>query len=388
MAVPVGPVVYQIYVNGRLIPDLPLDVWVEQTWGQHDIFAVRIEYNRGYPMNTISPWPDNAMVQIVWGRRPNALMNWYGYVNHHELASNADSGTHNLQYTYYCTGTSKPMNTETSRVWGSVTPTYIAKQLALKYHLRSVLTSTNWVLSSETQANMSDFDYLTYIADLTGFRWWVSGGTLYFIEPAVILAGTATQAVPVFRQDKQLSQQDTMRDFKLLRGDNLPGSTVANRQVFGIDQTSGHLFGVATGSGSVTKVNTARVATSLAGGSRIVSAWQGLSQFWLGASAELFGNSLLYPGKVVYLDGLALPGGNVGYWIVASAKHILKNSWTGLATNDKYVTQAVLMRNTSATIPAIRGMNVVSPEFVTCAPSNGVWFSSSLQTIYDGVVNV
>lgn len=387
MPVPVGPVVYQISVNGTQIPDMPLDVSLEQTWGCHDVFTVRIEYNRGASMASIVPWATNAPVAITWGRRPNDLQTWYGYVNHSELASNADSGTHNLQYTYYLIGTSKPMNTETSKIWGNVTPTYIAKTLAQKYHLRSVLTSTTWVMKNVTQANMSDFAFLNYIADKSGFRFFVSGGTLYFINPAVILAGTSRQAVPSYRQDKLLTQQDTMRDFSLLTGDNLPGSTVAQRQIYGIDQTTGHLFNSTAGAGSVTKVNTSRVATSWGDANRITQAWQGLSQFFIGAEAELFGVSLIYPGKVIYLDGTALPGGNIGYWLVASAKHILKNSWTGLATNDKYVTQVVILRNTSATVPAFTGVSVVSPEFVTCSLSNGVWFSSSLQTIYDGVIN-
>lgn len=388
MATPVGFVVYSISVNGTPISDLPLDVSLQQTWGQHDIFTVRIEYNRGYPMNTINPWPADAPVSIVWGRQPQALNTWYGYVNHSEQKSNADSGTHNLQYTYVCIGTSYPMNSEASKVWGSVTPTYIAKTMAAKYHLRSVLTSTNWILTGETQANMSDFAYMNYIADKTGYRFWVSGGTLYLTNPAVILSGSSSQGVPVFRQDKLVGQQDTMRDFQLLTGNNLPGSTVAQRQIYGIDTTSGHLL-TATGgstSASVTKINTSRVATSLADASNIVSAWQGLSQFWIGAYAELFGNNLVYPGKVVYLDGNALPGGNTGYWIVASAKHIMKAAWNNVATNDKYVTQVVLLRNNGGTVPTFTGSTTVSPEFVPMALSGTQWYSSSLQTVYDGVV--
>lgn len=386
----VQPVVYAIYVNGTPIPDLPLDVSLWQTWGCHDMFTVRIEYNRGYNMGAIVPWADNSPVSIVWGRHPQALQTWYGYVNHSEQASNADSGTHDLQYTYYLIGTSKPMNTESSYVWGNVTPTYIAKRMALKYHFRSVLTSTNWVLTNETQANMSDFAYMNYIAGKTGYRFWVSGGTLYLTDPAVVLAGTSSQGVPVYRQDKLMTQQDTMRDFRLLTGDNLPGSAVAQRQISGIDSASGHLFTASTApvSSGITKVNTAWSAFSYGEASRILSAWQGLSQFWIGATAELFGYSSIYPGKVIYLDGTALPGGNTGYWLVMSAKHILKSSWTGLATNDKYVTQVVIMRNSHATVPNISGMNVISPEFVTCSPQNGIWYSSSLQTIYDGTVNV
>lgn len=384
MTTPVGLVVYSVTVNGTQISDLPLDVSLTQTWGNHDIFTVRIEYNRGYPMNSINPWTPDAPVTIVWGRQPQTLNTWYGYVNHSEQKSNADSGTHNLQYTYYLIGTSYPMNAEASKVWGNVTPTYIAKTMAAKYHLRSVLTSTTRLLQNETQANMSDFNYMNYIAGKTGYRFWVSGGTLYLTDPAVVLSGSSNQGVPVFRQDKLMTQQDTLRDFYLLTGNNLPGSTVAQRQVYGIDSTSGHMLSASTGTG-LSKVNTSWVASSLSEATSIVNAWQGLSQFWIGAQAELFGNSLIYPGKVVYLTGLALPGGNAGYWIVASATHILKNSWTGLATNDKYVTQAVLLRNNGGTVPAFTGSTTVSPEFVTCALSGSQWYSSSLQTLYDGV---
>jgi hypothetical protein len=387
VSVPVGPVVYAVYVNGVRVTDVILDTRIEATWGQHDMVSVRIEYNRMYPMSTIKPWADDAIVQVVWGRRPNALVNWYGYVSHHEMTSEADSGTHNLQYTYYCIGTSKPLNSEASRVWGDVTPTYVAKMMAQKYRLRCVVTSTSWVLSGEVQANMSDFAYMNYLAAKTGYRFWVSGGTLYFINPAVLLQGSSHQAVPVFTQDKSLTKQDTVRKFQLLRGDSLPGSTVATRQISGIDVTTGHIFQASTGSGAITKQNTTRVATSWSGGNQILAAWQALSQFWIGATAELFGSAGLYPGKVVYLQGTALPGGNTGYWIVVSARHVLLASGTSNPTADKYVTQCVLMRNTSATIPTIKSTVVVNPEFTACTASGGQWYSTDQRVIVDGVIS-
>jgi hypothetical protein len=390
----VGPVVYSIYVNGVLIQDKPLDARLKQTWGQHDLWAIRIEYNRLFPMNAIQVWPDNALVQITWGRSPSALNQWFGYVNHSQQDSHADSGTNNLQYTYYCLGTSKPMNTMNSFVWGSVSPTYIAKQMALRYHLRCAFTPTTTVLTAATQASMSDFNYMNSLADQNGYRFWVSGGTMYFINPAVLLQGTPRQAVPFYRQDKTLTQQDTMRYFRQLSGDNLPGSTVGTRTISGIDSTSGHLFttsvaspGSSSTTSTVTLNNTTRVAQSLSEGQSILSASSGLSQFWIGASAELFGNNLIYPGKIVYLDGNALPGGNIGYWIVVSAEQILLSAGTPNPANDKYVTKCILMRNTNATIPAIQGTVVVNPEFVPCVASKGVWYSTSLQVIQNGVVN-
>lgn len=380
----VSPVVYAVSVNGSPIPDRPLNATLTQAWGQHDIFTVRIEYNRGYPMNSIVEWPANAPVTIVWGRRPNALVTWYGYLNHAEQKSNADSGDHNLQYTYTCIGTSKVMNSQTGKSWGTVTPTYIAKQMAAKYGFRAVLTSTTRLLAGEIQAGTSDFTYMNTVAQKTGMRFWASGGTLYLTDPAVILAGNASQGVPAFRQDKLLTQQDTMRDFSMLKGDNLPGSAVATRQVYGIDATTGHLFTSSAGTGNITKVNTSRVATSWGQGNQVAAAQQGLSQFWAGAQAELFGDTSLYPGKVVYLEGDALPGGNAGYWIIASATHAMRAAWTPVATNDAYVTQAVLLRNASGTLPKVSGLSVVSPEIVPCSLSSGTWQSSSMQVIYDG----
>lgn len=382
-----GPVIYSILVNGVRFTDTVLDAWLDQTWGQHDIFRIRIEYNRAYPMSTIQVWPANALVQITWGRGPADLNTWYGYLNHYEQDGNAGSGTNALEMTYYCIGTSKPMNTVTSYTWGSVSPTYIAKQMALKYHLRCAYTTTTTVLPAEVQASMSDFSYMNSLADKAGYRFWVSGGTMYFIDPAVLLTGESRQAVPVFYQNKLLTQQDTMRQFRLLQGDNLPGSAVASRTISGIDSTSGNLFTATTGSGNTTLANTTRVAQSYSEAQDILAAWQGLSQFWIGAEAEFFGNTLIYPGKVVYLSGDALPGDNTGYWIVVSARQILVSSGTNANTSDKYVTRAVIMRNTLATIPAIKNTVVISPEMVPCVASNGIWYSTSLQQIKNGIVN-
>lgn len=380
----VGPVVYAVTVNGSPVTDPPLNAALTQAWGQHDIFTIRIEYNRGSPMNSIAEWPANAPVTVVWGRRPHALQTWYGYVNHAEQKSNADSGDHNLQYTYTLIGTSRPMNTSSGTSWGTVTPTYIARQMAARYGFRAVLTSTTRLLAGEVQAGTSDFTYMNTVAQKAGMRFWASGGTLYLIDPAVILAGNARQGVPAFRQDKLMTQQDTMRDFAMLKGDNLPGSAVATRQVYGIDATSGHLFASSAGTGTVTKVNTARAVSSWGEANQVAAAQQGLSQFWAGATAELFGDTSIYPGKVVYLEGDALPGGNAGYWIVASAKQVLRAAWTPVATNDAYVTQAVLLRNASGTLPQISGLSVVSPEFVPCSLNGATWQSSSMAVIYDG----
>jgi phage protein D len=409
--VPPGPVVYSVTVNGAAVTDWVLDVELMQTWGYHDIFIVRIEYNRMYNITagstgSITPWADNAPVQIVWGRVPQTIVTWYGYVNHHTLSTNSDSGMHNLQYTYYCIGTSKPMNTVSSKNWGNVTPTYIAQQMALKYQLRCVVTSTTWTLTNEIQANESDFSYMNRIAAKTGYRFWVGGGTMYFIDPAVVLIATSTQLVPNYFMYKRLDWQDTIRDFHKFQGDNLPGSLVATRNLYGIDPTTGQFFtattsaaggttvttGVpatttssptlaATGTTGFLQTNTVRTATTASDAQQHVNSWQALSQWWIAGNAELFGTTLLYPGKVVHLQGDAMPSGDSGFWIVGSVRHLLKTSLT-TAVNDKYVTKVSVLRNASAAIPYKQAQQI-SPEFVTMSLSGGVWVSSDTSSITD-----
>jgi phage protein D len=388
---PVGPVVYQVTVNGVLQSLSILDVELTQCWGQHDIFTLRIEYNRAYPMATVTPWADNAMVSIVWGRRPAVLNTWYGYVNHHTISTNADSGTHNLQVTYTCIGMSKPMNSDNTVSWGSVTPTYIAKAIAINHSLRAVVTSTNWQLTSEIQAAESDFQFMQRIAQKTGYRFWVSNGTLYLTDPAIVLAGSSNQGVPIYSCDKQLNKQDTLRDFSKMQGDNLPGSATTTRVVYGIDQATGNLIQVAaTGAttSGITQINTQRVARSTGEAANIARAWQNISQFWIGAKAQLFGSQALYPGKVVYLQGAGLPADCVGYWIVSSATHTMKSGGTTYYVNDKYMTECQLLRNSSGTTPSLTGLNVISPEFVACVNSNGTWVSTNQSVIVDGTQNV
>lgn len=386
MSLPVQPVVYSVAVNGFTVTEFILNATIDMAWGQHDIVSLRVEYNRGLDMSQITPWDDGALVQMAWGQSAGSLMSWYGYINHYEMKSNSDSGMHNLQITYYCIGTSYPMNNQGSYNWGDVTATYVAKVMAKRYGFRAVVTSGAQILPGLTQANMSDFQFMNYLAAKTGYRFWCSNGTLYFVDPAIYFMGSFTQGVSSFRQDKTLTQQDTMRDFTVLRGNNLPGATVANRVVYGIDGATGRLVSSSTGGSGPTIVNTSRSVNSIADANQVLNAWQGLSQFWIGARAEVFGDQGIYPGKIVYLDGTALPGGNIGYWVVARSKHLLMMSGTA-NINDKYTTQVDLLRNAGGPVPNYKHVVTVSPEIVQCVNNKGTWQAANQTVIVDGITN-
>jgi hypothetical protein len=187
--------------------------------------------------------------------------------------------------------------------------------------------------------------------------------------------------------DKRLDWQDTMRDFRKYQGDNLPGAPQAVRSVWGVDINSGRVFQALAGSGSIKQNSTVRVATNFADGQRHVNAWQDLSQWWVAATAELFGNVTIYPGKVVGILGNAVPRDDQGLWIVASARHIMKMSGVGniAPTHDKYITQVSLTRNASGPQPTIKGATRISPEFVECVLSGNTWYSTNIGVIMDGV---
>lgn len=389
MAVTVGPVVYAIYINEVLSREFPLDVEIRQTWGQHDMFYIRIEYQRLLVLNNKALWPNNAPVRIIWGQAPNNIQTWYGYVNHHTISANAESGSSAMQITYTCIGTSKPMNTDKTRTWGEVTGTYIAKQIAKEYSFRAVLTKTDWVLPYEVQSNESDFHFLNRIADKTGYRFWVSGGTLYFIDPIVIIQGSGNQGVPRFYLDKSFLYLDTIREFNMSLGDNIPGGSQTVRQIYGLDKATGKVFKTkasnATATTSIDQINSQWPVTTLHHAQNLVDAWQGRSQFWMAATAELYGTSYLYPGKMVQLAGNQLNNEAQGYWIVAAADHVLKTSGSTDPTKDKYITHVQLIKNETTVLPKLKSVNKISPEFVGCNLFGGVWRSSTQSVIYDGV---
>jgi phage protein D len=379
-----GPVIYQAYVNGVPYANRPpiLDASLTETFGQHDLFTLRIEYPRTFQVGTLTIWPDNTPVAIQWGQSPD-LNWWFGYVSHHEVATNADSGSRLLQLTYTCIGTSATLNSVVTTKWESVTPTYISKSIAAANGFRAVTNPSNWLLDYEQQAE-TDFQFLNRLANKCGMRFWCSGGTLYMIAPTTSLEGSGQSAIPAFYTDKSLNYQDTCRDLVYLQGKNLPGSVVANRTLYGIDAISGQPFSASAPASGTSRValKTSTPTTSYADAANRVNSWAALSQFWIGASATLYGNTHLYPGKVVQLTGSALPSNAAGYWLVSSVTHNLSCAGTASPYMDKYLADVVLLKNNAAASVALGNITPVTPEFTNCSLNlSGRWISTNLSAV-------
>lgn len=400
MTTSVGPVIYSVLVNGVAFAnqDLILDAEIRECFGKHDLVFLRIEYPRTYTnIAGIVTWANNTPVQITWGRSPD-INTWYGYVNHSEIKSNSDSGTNTQQITYVLIGTSAYLNIDRTRVWQNVSPTYIAAQIAAENKLRCVVTPVSQTLDYEVQAAESDFTFINRIADKVGMRFWCSGGTMYLIQPAIALYGTASLSVPVFTFNKGQLYQDTVRNFRLVQGNNLPGAVVADRTVYGIDASGALISATATpgnnsnptktktianaiSSQATEYINTERAVSSQAEAQATVNSWQGLSQYWVGATCQLFGNTLTYPGKLVQLTGVGLMDGMAGYWLVTSARHLLKASGLPYPVLDRYLVDVEIMRNSSGGNVLLQGEQQVIPEMIGMSLNSGIWTANSQSVI-------
>lgn len=367
-----GPVIYQVYVNGVKYNQQPpvLDAQLVQEYGKHDMMYLRIEYPPGSNLTSLSVWPDDTPLMIYWGRSPD-IMTWYGYVNHHEIAGAADSGSNNPQVTYVGIGTSMVLNADVNRRWEQVSPTYIAKKIAFENGLRPVVTPIRdyelWPLNYEVQVNESDFHFLNRMADRTGMRFWCSGGSLYMVSPDVALTGGGQTAPPVYTMNKAIGTLDTCRNFRYLKGKNLPGSVQANRVIYGIDKASNNVFAASTQPRSKTTrvaAKTTAFSDNYTDASQRIKGWSKLSQFWIGATALLYGNTSLYPGKLVNLQGLALPDNAPGYWLVTKTTHTMVQSVTANAVLDVYMTGVTLLRNEEkVNTVVLTNIDPVVPEF-------------------------
>lgn len=385
LSTPLGPVTYTVLVNGVLYNQQPqiLDVQLVEEYESHDMMYLRIEYPPQMMGNIsrLSIWPADTPIQVTWGRVPD-VRTFYGYINHHEINHSADSGTDALQLTYVCIGTSAVLNSAKTRKWENITSTYVASQIAAENNMRAVTTPSSTMLTYEVQAGESDFHFLCRIADKTGMRFWVSGGTLYMINPTTAISGTGQSAVPQFSANKAIGLLDTCRNFKQLRGNNMPGSVQANRVVYGIDASTGKQFSASAppaNGGKRIAIKTTYASTNYSDAKARVDAWSAVSQFWAGATAQLYGNTRLYPGKIIQLIGGALPDGAAGIWLVSKATHNLVSAGTGVPNMDTYIVDVTLLRNTqSSDAITLANSDPVTPEFnVMSLNVSGDWTATN-----------
>ena len=381
----VAPIVYTVKVQGIVVRDLVVDTEFRAAWGKHDLWFVRCNATKAQAKKNITTWTDGAPVEIFWGRGPGNTHTWYGYVNHHVFSSQDDQAIGVLQVTYVLIGTSRVLNTEHNKQWTGVPYSWMAQSIARDNGFRCVFTQTTQLVS-ETQASESDFAFLNRMAEKIGFRIWCSGATMYFIDPQVMFTSFTYLSVPTYRIDMNGIVFDTARLFEKTQGGNITGAVIGTRKISGFDGKTGRVLTLTAGNGETAMVYTDRHVQSYNEGKQAMGARQALAQFWITATVEVYGNTFLYPGKVMQLVGAAMPHESEGAWLISGATHIMAPGGTTSPVHDRYVTKLTLLRNIQAT-PVVKDVRRVQPEFLPCSLVNGQWRSTVLGSIRDGVVS-
>lgn len=319
----------------------PMDVALRQETGKHTIALVTTVADIATPVSQRTTLPEGMPVTLTWGTTPARTTTWYGYLHHPESISVPGRAP---TVRYVLTGTSAVLGDHTSRTWKSASGSYVVRQLGAAAGFSVYCHKTPGGATFLAQAAESDFTFLGGLADEYGFTLWADCDRLLFLNNRTLLAGPASSSMPAARMDRRNGRQDSLLTFTETRGPTVPGSgQVANRTTFGLDRASGQIIKAASTTDQVASprrlIDTSRPIGSYSDAVSSLSASTARNDQWITAEAEMLGDIRLQPGGLVWLDGLAMPAGSRGMWLVQRAEHLLS------VMADSYTTRLRLTRN-------------------------------------------
>lgn len=328
-------------------PSLEKGAWlsgvdVYQAEGAHQVVELTVmhTYNPAFPSQQWrspagSVWPENTPVHLQYGWYADDSADWYGYVaSSRVVASETDAKYgHAVQVpvVYTLTGASMPMQTRRNRVWRNTTASAAARQVAREYNLQARVDTTGYVWEQSTQAS-SDWQYLSDLADRSGYRLYCDNTNLWFVDRRTVMQAP-DGTYPTFWQRKSPGFSDSLREFSAVVGDTDPAGglraryeTVAFNRVSSILTESAYTQDRTTVQGQavtplLTTQYSTRPADSYAQSQRLLTAeadW-----LWVEARAVVNGDPRLKPGALVELRGAGIGDANEGLWMVRSAVHKL-----------------------------------------------------------------
>ncbi|WP_369042226.1 hypothetical protein [Streptomyces sp. Midd1] len=328
-------------------PSLERGAWlsgvdVYQAEGAHQVVELTVmhTYNPAFPSQQWrtpagAMWPENTAVHLQYGWYADDSADWYGYVASSRVVA-SDAGQkygHAVQVpvVYTLTGASMPMQSRRNRTWVGTTASAAARQLARQYNLQPRVDSTTYVWPQSTQA-CSDWQYLSDLADRSGFRLYCDNTALWFVDRRKVMQ-TPDGTHPVFWQRKAPGFTDSLREFSAVVGDTDPaGGLRARYETTAYNRTSNVLTDSTytqdrtTVQGQdvtplLTTQYSSRPADSYAQSQRLLGAeadW-----LWVEARAVVNGDPRLKPGALVELRGAGIGDSAEGLWMVRSAVHKL-----------------------------------------------------------------
>lgn len=353
---------------------------IREGFGKHQI--VMLDY----------PVPDSDFVNLApemtplafrWGYDPAGLRTFYGYVNHHEVI---DSQNYGSVLRVFCIGTSQPLNDPTPRAWRNVTASYVARLVAEKHGLRALVHKSKVILPYATSGQDSDMGLLNRLADSSGYRFWVDGATLHFVDPQVLLSTPDRSVAATYTFDKQAS--DTLYKVHNIQGSMAPVSTAAAVQkIFGLDSTGLLIRSNSTqmlherGLAVPTNTEVYRGSVNSLEQAQQINEAAAVSGGWANLQVTTRGDGRARVGGLVNLEGSKLRQALTGTWVASDITHIL--DITQMSRAWVYNTEIELIRNQSdhASFSTEHSVKDALSE-VPAVLRNGKWESSNMESVY------
>jgi hypothetical protein len=145
------------------------------------------------PLNGVSTLPD-APVSFEWGRRPNDLRRFVGYV-HTATPTQTVTKTVDHRSAAYgrgpvelrCVGATQVMQSGDGGVWTNRTVPSVAAEIAAKYRLNLRCDPNTYVWPSLGQGMLGDWAWMNELARMIGYVLTVRGTTIYMRDPAALV---------------------------------------------------------------------------------------------------------------------------------------------------------------------------------------------------------
>jgi uncharacterized protein involved in type VI secretion and phage assembly len=317
------PPVIRLAIGAGRVTDYVSRVEVREGYGVHAMAIIDVTTPVGRTASA-----ELAPVVLDYGRSPNDMTRWYGYVHHSSVT--ASSANQTVVTRYICIGTSLPMNTQRTRSWKNVSPTSIVRQVGRENGLRTVISPSARRLTYWAQSGQSDFKLVSDLAAETGFRFWVEGSTLYFLDPRTLLLGQKSQDIPVFTKSQRPGQFDTLQELTILTGTMIPraNGVTGTSAISGLDAKTGRVIQATstanTGASSfLNTITTSRAVDNYADAQALMEARTLASQGWITMQATLYGTAKVSPGTLVGISGTSVSSDRQGRWMVTSTKHVI-----------------------------------------------------------------
>ncbi|WP_020142233.1 phage late control D family protein [Terracoccus sp. 273MFTsu3.1] len=334
-----------VYFNGVRSTSPVVRYETHAAFGKHSVNV--LDLRTGSARIAFPEW-----TPVVVDLRVGATMDrWYGYVHHYgEVDDTRASDVSNQNTRYTLIGTSLPLNEQRTRSWKNMTRSGVVREVARAHKFRTMVQRDGEILPFIAQAGNSDMALLQQMADESGYRLWVDGSTLRFIDPDTLLTGVRTLDIRSFNKGGGPGTPDGIISWSTKAGSMVPRATgsAGAQSVYGLDRRTGTVVGAAvdqtpSGLPSLTKIDTNSVVTGTGQAVSRASANSKKARAWVTAKAIVVCSPGVKPGDVIEVAGDRIKPYERGLWLVTGVSHRVLND--GSAAGFEYLTTLDLERD-------------------------------------------